>query len=101
MSLGLFIGGIVVLVIGIGIGTFAWWAGSTTGNAVYEGLDCANQSFTNNVSLAQKCSAAIGGMMIGAISGVVALLFIIVGLILAIVAGIKALVDKTKKLVKE
>jgi len=101
MGLGAFIGCLVVLFIGIGIAVFAWWAGSTTGSDVYNGLNCSEYNYDRSVRQEQQCSAATGGMIVGVISGIISMIFLIVGFIGSIIFGIKLAVDNRKKIVKQ
>jgi hypothetical protein len=93
----MFIGGIVVTIVGVLIAGFAWWAGETTGNAEWRALNCDENVYNRSPELERKCSAASGGMLIGIGSFLIAAVFLVVGVILTIVFGIKLAVDRVRK----
>jgi hypothetical protein len=99
LGLGIVIGSLVVLFIGILIIGFSYWAGVSTGSEPYKDLECSKHIFKYNTSpeLAEKCSAAKGGMAIGIWSFIVGLIFVIVGVITSIIFGIKLAVDNRHK----
>lgn len=99
MASGIVIGAIVLIVIGILIIGFSYWAGVETGSRPYKDLGCSKNLFGyyKSQELADKCSAAKAGIEIGYWSFAVGLVFIIVGVMLAIIFGIKSAVDKRKK----
>jgi hypothetical protein len=97
MSSGFFIGSFVVLIIGIIIASFSWWAGVSTGSEPYNDLGCGQNIFNKSPEMENKCSAASGGMLIGMISSIVAFIFIIVGLIASIIFGVKLAIDRRKE----
>jgi hypothetical protein len=96
MGLGLFIGSLVVLVIGVLIAGFSWWAGVETGNKPYNDLGCGENIFNRSPELEEKCSAASGGMWVGIGSFIIAAIFIIVGFIASTIFGVKLAVDRRK-----
>jgi hypothetical protein len=99
MSSGILIGSLIVLVIGILIEVFAYWAGVSTGSEPYNELECSSHIFKFNTSpeLVEKCSAARGGMQVGFVSFIIGAIFIIVGVITSIIFGVKMAVDKRKQ----
>lgn len=99
MVSGIIIGAIVIIVIGILIIGFSYWAGVETGSRPYKDLGCRELFgyYTNPPEVAKKCNVANAGMVIGLWSFAVGLVFIIVGVMLSIIFGIKSAVDKRKK----
>jgi len=87
------VGFVIVLVIGLLIGAFGWYAGVTTGTDVYNELGCGENIFNRSPEMEKKCSAATGGQWIGIGAWILASIFIIVGFIGSIVTGVKLALD--------
>jgi len=96
LGLGLFIGSLVVLVIGLLMVGFGWWAGSTTGSVKWNELGCGENVYNRSPEMEKQCSAATGGMIVGIGVWIVAAIFIIVGFIASIITGVKLAIDTHK-----
>jgi hypothetical protein len=97
MSLGLFIGSLVVLAIGLLMAAFGYYVGNSS-NEEYIDLDSGKNIFKDYLSGNRKtCNDKIrdvgigGGIILG--SGV----FVIMGLITSIIFGVKLVMERREK----
>ena len=97
MGLGLFIGFLSVLILGLLIGAFGWYAAMTTGHDRYVELNCAENYASSNTTLNRLCSASTGGQWVGIGAWIIAFLFIVIGFIGTLITGIKLAVDSRKE----
>lgn len=95
MGLGIFIGSLSVLIIGLLIAGFGYYAGST-GSDRYNELHCSDNIYNRNSTLNELCNTQGAGIWIGLGSFVIAAIFIIVGFIATIITGVKMAVDLRK-----
>ena len=97
MALGIFIGSLAVLIIGFGLVSFGWYAGSTTGAVQYQNLGCGENIYNRSPEMEEQCSAATGGMIIGIGVWIIAFIFVVVGFIATLITGIKLAIDTRKQ----